>query len=103
MSDPKQDKASLKALLKELRSKQPEVYARAQESNKTTRKVRGKIQKALADEPKTVPSLASELDIPSEQVLWHVMAMRKYGLVAEGEQVDDYFLYRLVPKKKKGR
>ncbi len=103
MSDSKEDKAKLKVLLKKLRSERGDMYEQARATNKETRQVRAKIKKALVDEPKTVPVLATELEIPSEQVLWHLMAMRKYGLVAEGEQDDDYFRYNLVPKAEKGK
>jgi hypothetical protein len=103
MSDSKEDKAKLKALLKKLRSERGNMYEQARAKNKEIKLVRAKVKKALAVEPKSVPSLASELEIPSEDVLWHLMAMRKYGAVAEGEPEDDYFRYRLVADLEKGK
>jgi len=98
MSDSKEDKAKLKKLLKRLRSERESSYDRARVSNKEIRQVRGRIKKALAEEPKTIPTLAAGLELPSEHVLWHVMAMRKYGIASEGEQDGDYFRYQLVTK-----
>lgn len=103
MSDLIEDKGGLKALLKTLRSERGDIYEHARATNKETRQVRGKIKKALVGKPKTVPSLAAELEIPSELVLWHLMGMRKYGLVAEGDQEDEYFHYKLVQKPEKGK
>ena len=63
-------------------------------------KIKGKITKALKDGAKTVPEIASEIDLPRPTVFWHVMSMRKYSKIVEGEQDGDYLKYELIKKKK---
>jgi predicted Rossmann fold nucleotide-binding protein DprA/Smf involved in DNA uptake len=66
--------------------------------NREQRAVRRKLLNALQSGPKTVPELARETDLPRHEVFWHLMALRKYGQVAEGEESDQYFTYALVPQ-----
>ena len=53
---------------------------------------------ALKQRSRTVPELASELDLDTSVVMWNLMAMKRYGLVAEGDRRGDYFEYSLVEK-----
>jgi hypothetical protein len=53
------------------------------------------IQTALKAGPRTVPEISAETKIPSQKVLWYLMAMRKYGQVAEAGQAGDYYRYEL--------
>lgn len=50
----------------------------------------------------TVPAIAAELSLPSDEVLWHLTAMRKYGQAAESGEDGDYVLYALVPQNGEG-
>ena len=100
MTDSKED---LKAVLKRLRGERKEQLATAQQRHKALSGLRRKVKKALADGPQTVPALAAAVEASTDEVLWHLAAMRAYGLVAEDEQDGDYFKYRLVDDKKKGR
>ncbi len=54
------------------------------------------IRAALEREPSTIPRIAAELNLPPDEVLWHITAMRKYGLAAEHGEDGDYVLYALV-------
>jgi cellobiose-specific phosphotransferase system component IIA len=85
-----------KEAMKALRQSRKETIDSAREMMKETRMLRKKLSEALAAGPKTVPELAQETDIPSQQVLWHLTSMRKYGKVAEGDQSGDYFQYVLL-------
>lgn len=96
-------RADFKALLKRLRTERQEQVSAAKERNKRLALLRRTIKKALATGPMTVPALAAAADAPTEEVLWHVMAMRAYGQVAEGDQDGSYFQYRLVDTGRKGR
>jgi hypothetical protein len=51
--------------------------------------------RALGEGPLTVPALAARLARPVEEVLYWVMGMRRYGLLAETGDADDdgYFAY----------
>ena len=59
------------------------------------------IQKFLETKPSTVPQIAAALNMPSDEALWHVTGMRKYGKVAEAGEEDDYPLYALVVMEEK--
>ena len=58
------------------------------------------ILEALADGPLTVPDIAAAIQRPSEEVLYWVMGMRRYGKLVELPEADDdgYFQYAAVPK-----
>lgn len=60
--------------------------------------MKGRIIEVMRDSPKTVPEVAQALKRPTNEVLYWVMAMRKYGLITETEELteDGYYKYRLV-------
>ena len=58
--------------------------------------VKDKIIESLQSGPKTIVEIANSIAAPSPEVMFWVMAMRKYGSIKEGEVTeDDYFLYEL--------
>jgi len=61
--------------------------------------IRKQITKVLLEGPKTVPDLAAASGFPAHEVFWHLMAMKKYGEIVEGEERDGYFEYGLKEKK----
>jgi predicted transcriptional regulator len=83
-------------LLKQLR----EEYEDSVERLKEQTEIRRGITRSLQEGPKTVPAIAENTDLPAHQVLWHVMAMKKYGLLRETEMDGQYFQYELVKEKK---
>jgi predicted transcriptional regulator len=62
---------------------------------KTQRETLRAIQGALQGGPRTVPEIAQATGLPSPTVMWYVMAMKRYGQVAEGAQAGDYMQYAL--------
>ncbi len=62
--------------------------------------VRDRLLASLKDGPKTVPEIAEAIGYPSSEVMYWVMAARRYGLVKEmGKPTeDDYHQYALVVK-----
>lgn len=54
------------------------------------------LRAALKAGPKTVPQLARECNIPSPTVMWHLMAMRRYGEVLDGPEENGYLRYKLA-------
>jgi predicted Rossmann fold nucleotide-binding protein DprA/Smf involved in DNA uptake len=61
--------------------------------------MRKQVLQALSDGPRTVPEIAEAMGSPVHEVMYWVMAARKYGLVAEVKDPDDdYFQYALVEK-----
>ena len=62
---------------------------------KDLNKIRKDIVTALKKGPRTVPDLAKETGLATKDAFWHLMAMRRYGLIAEGSRCGDYFEYVL--------
>ncbi len=59
-------------------------------------KVYKALRAALKAGPRTVPQLAAECHIPAPEVMWHLMAMRRYGEVLDGPEENGYLLYTLA-------
>jgi predicted Rossmann fold nucleotide-binding protein DprA/Smf involved in DNA uptake len=57
--------------------------------------MRVRILAAMKDGPMTVPEIATAIGSPTDEVVFWVMGMRRYGWVAEikGNTVDGYFQY----------
>lgn len=70
-----------------------EVKRNAQKHLLAARKA---ILKLLETQPATIPQIAEALNMPSDEALWHVTGMRKYGKVAEAGEDGDYLLYAPV-------
>ena len=49
--------------------------------------------------PQTVPQIAEAAEMPTDLVLWHVVAMKKYDIVAETGKDGYYYLYALADSK----
>ncbi len=67
------------------------------EAKKAMTKDQRDTTKAILDSlkggPRTVPEIAAETRIPSEKVFWYVMALKRYGKVAEAGLAGDYYRY----------
>jgi hypothetical protein len=48
-----------------------------------------------------VPEVAEATTLPADQVLWHIIAMKKYDLVTEAGMCGEYYQYQLVQETKK--
>jgi len=59
------------------------------------------VVKALGKSSQTVPEIAEATGLPSDQVLWCLMAMKKYGKLVEGQQRGDYYEYALSEEQEK--
>jgi len=59
--------------------------------------IRKEMRQAMQAGSMTVPELAAAIHLPPDQVLWHVIAMKKYGLVVEVGLSDGYYQYRPTP------
>lgn len=94
-------KMEIKETLKRLRQERAEHLKAVQARLKETTSLRNKIRKAFNDGPRTIPSLAESVGEKTDRILWLVMEMRNYGLVAEDEQDGDYYKYRLVAADRK--
>jgi len=98
----KQEDAKQRAIfLKHLREEHKETVAQAQEKLKVQQALRRDICKWMREEPKTVPEVAEASGVPAHEVLWHITAMKKYGLVIETGMCGEYYLYQRVKDGKK--
>jgi predicted transcriptional regulator len=88
-------------LLKHLREEYADTVAQTQEKLKTQQAIRKQIRQALDAEPKTVPEIAQATNLPSDQVLWHITAMKKYDLIEEVGMSGEYYQYQLAQEKSK--
>lgn len=57
--------------------------------------MRARILAALGQGPLTIPEIAAAIESPTNEVVFWVMGMRRYGWLAEikGATVDGYFQY----------
>lgn len=76
-----------------LRERHGGMTKELQEYFKEQNKVRKALSEALKKGPRTVPELARDTSLPSERVMWQLMAMKKYGSVVEAGETDDYVVY----------
>jgi len=83
-------------MLKELRQEHAETVARTQDLLREQKGIHRELCKLLRDGSKTVPDLAEAIDLPSEDVLWHVTALKKFDIVEEDGMCGDYVLYKQV-------
>ena len=103
MSDASDYTKASREALKRLREERSEQVKVATAANNLVRGERKKIVADLAGEPMSVRQLAASTQLPTDQVLWHIAAMRKYGHVAEMPKKDgDYYTYSLTAEAKSG-
>ena len=81
--------------LSALRESRGGVSAEMKAWLKDQQDVRKRLRTALAGGTRTVPELAGGCGLPAGRVLWHLMAMRRYGEVTEAGERDRYVLYAL--------
>ena len=88
-------------MLKQLREEHKETITRTQALLKEQKALRRQICQSMRENPKSVPEMAELTGIPADQVLWHVTAMKKYGLVIENGMCGEYYLYQMAEGKAK--
>lgn len=59
--------------------------------------VRRRILDAVAEEPHTVPEIATSLGVPTHEALVWVMGMRRFGYLREVKGVDADGFFRYEP------
>ena len=62
--------------------------------------MRGRILQALKSGPLTIPEIAEAIGKPTQEAVFWVMGMRKYGYVAEIKEANDegFYLYQTVQR-----
>lgn len=95
----KEDAKKRTETLKRLRDEHRETVEKTQDLLKEQNAIRKQIRQVMKDGPKTVPEIAAATSLPGESVMWHIVAMRKYNLVAEAGMDGSYYQYQLVEAK----
>jgi predicted transcriptional regulator len=85
-------------MLVALREQHREGVKEAQALLKEQQTRRKVLQQTLRSGPQTIPQLAAAIGFPAQDVLWHITAMKKYGLIEEKGMDEDetYYLYGLT-------
>lgn len=96
MSESGGSKPNRAQLLKALREEHKETVEQTRETLKQHQQIRRSISDAIEAEALTIPAAAEVAGLPTEEVLWHIMAMKKYGLIEEMGMEGDYYTYQLV-------
>jgi predicted transcriptional regulator len=96
MTVTKQDARQRTAMLKALREQHTDTIEHTQERLKEQKAIRRQICQVMQGDPRTVPEIAEESGLPAHIVLWHITAMKKYGLVTEAGQSGEYYQYVLA-------
>lgn len=81
-------------MLKALRTKHAVTVKRTQALIREQKQMQQAVSQVICDAPKTVPEIAAEIGKPAHDVLWFVMALKKYGIVIEMGMCGDYPLYQ---------
>ena len=88
------------AVLKRLREEHAGTVERTQDLLKEQKRVFKLICQSLGGDSKTVPEIAEEVGMPTNEVLWYLTAYKKYDIVVEDGMCDDYVRYKRVEEKK---
>ena len=82
---------------KYLREKQG-VPEHVKEELKEFNRIKRAITDTLKEEELTIAQLSEKLQMPKHDVMYYLMSLVKYGVVATGEidDRDEYYLYKLV-------
>ena len=81
---------------KYLKEKRP-VSEQAKDELKKFNKKKRALLTALKDGEKTVPQLAKVLELETNEVMYQLMSLLKYGFVetSEIDDMDEYFTYKI--------
>lgn len=85
-----------KEAMKQLRIRRKKSIETASAIMKIQKKEMKSIREYLQQGDATVPDIASAITMPVNQVIWYVMAMKKYGEVVEAQKEGSYFKYCLI-------
>ena len=74
------------------------VPEHVKEELKEFNRIKRAITDTLKEEELTIAQLSEKLQMPKHDVMYYLMSLVKYGVVATGEidDRDEYYLYKLV-------
>jgi predicted Rossmann fold nucleotide-binding protein DprA/Smf involved in DNA uptake len=82
---------------KYLREKLGGIPELAKENLKEFNGIKRQLLDALKDQDMTIKQLTEKLNMPSDEVVYYLMSLVKYGLVKTGDidDMDEYYTYKL--------
>ena len=82
---------------KYLREKLGGIPEQAKENLKEFNAIKRKMLDALKEEDLTVKQMSEKINMPTDQVVYYLMSLVKYGFVKTGEvdDMDEYYTYKL--------
>lgn len=90
-----QEKEARKEAMKALRAQRKESVSRAISMMKKQKKQIETITGFLARGEATVPEIARAINMPTDQTLWYMATLKKYGQIVEGPKDGSFFKYKL--------
>ncbi len=87
-----------KTAMKMLRATRKDSIRNASSRVKAQKKALKAIKGYLEKNPGTVPEVADATGMPTDQVLWYMAALKKYGEIAEAKKDGVYFRYALTER-----
>jgi len=89
----KKENTDYKDQLKTLRDRNPVTVEQAGKLRLKQQKLHKALLAEIENGPKTVPELAVALECESREVLWHLMALKKYNKVVDDKKQGEYVGY----------
>ena len=96
MSQEDNGKKTKKEAMKKLRAARKQWIVQATVRMKSQKKALKAITACLAKGAGTVPEVADATAMPTDEVLWYMAALKKYGKIVEAEKDGEYFRYALT-------
>lgn len=81
--------------IQRLRDRYGDISEELKQKTRTQNKMLKALKESIKSAYKTIPEISQLTDIPAHDVLWYLMAMKKYGMILEGEERDGYYEYKL--------
>ena len=82
-----------------LRERQGGISDRLKADYKQQIQIHKAIKEALKNGPRTIPDIAEAAQLPADSVMWHVIALQRYGVIARQQAAGDYYLFALMEEK----
>jgi len=82
---------------KYLREKLGGAPEQAKENLKAFNRIKKQMLEALATEELTIKQLAEKLNMPTDETMYHLLSLVKFGFVKVGEidDMDEYYSYKI--------
>lgn len=82
---------------KYLRDKLGGIPIQAKENLKEFNRIKSLILGSLSNEDLTIKQITDKLNMPSDEVVYYLMSLVKYGFVKTGDidDMDEYYTYKL--------